>query len=115
MAATLSALIGGYLTQTDSATVTATFLNAASATVGTLQVGPVSPDERQSATTLLSRSASTAVPAGTRSISVRIDATRNEGAYNDGYVDNVSLALASGGGPVYHKTVVAARSAARCS
>jgi hypothetical protein len=105
--ATLSALLGGYLTQTDSATVTATFLNAGGATVGTLAIGPVTPDDRGSATTLLSRSASAAVPAGTRSISVRIDTTRNEGAYNDGYADNVSLTLGTGGGPVYHKTVVA--------
>jgi hypothetical protein len=105
--ATLSALLGGYLTQTDSATVTATFLNAGGATLGTLAIGPVTPDDRQSATTLLARSATAAVPAGTRSISVRIDATRNEGAFNDGYADNVSLTLGTGGGAVYHKTVVA--------
>jgi hypothetical protein len=105
--ATLSALLGGYLTQTDAATVTATFLNAAGATVGTLAIGPVSPDDRQSASTLLSRSATASGPAGTRSISVRIDATRNEGSFNDGYADNVSLTLGTGGGPVYHKTVVA--------
>src|SRR5690242_4465091 len=48
--ATLSALLGGYLTQTDFATVTATFLNPAGAAVGTLAIGPVSPDDRQSAT-----------------------------------------------------------------
>jgi hypothetical protein len=107
VSATLSALIGGYLSQTDAATVTATFLNAAGATVGTLGIGPVTPEDRQSATTLLSRSAIAAVPAGTRSIAVRIDATRSEGAFNDGYVDNISLTLGTGGGPVYHKTVVA--------
>ena len=107
LSATLSALLGGYLTQTDSATVTATFLNAGGATLGTFAVGPVTPDDRQQATTLLSRSATAAVPPGTRSISVRIDAVRNEGAYNDGYIDNVSLSLGTGSGPVYHKTVVA--------
>jgi hypothetical protein len=107
LSATLSALLGGYLTQTDAATVTATFLNDGGATVGTLGIGPVTPDDRQSASMLLSRSAIAPVPAGTRSISVRIDATRFEGAFNDGYVDNVSLTLGTGGGPVYHKTVVA--------
>jgi hypothetical protein len=107
LSATLSALLGGYATQTDSATVTASFLNAGGATLGTLVIGPVTPDDRQSATTLLSRSATAAVPAGTRSISVRIDATRTEGAFNDGYIDNVSLTLGTGAGPVYHKTVVA--------
>jgi hypothetical protein len=47
------------------------------------------------------------VPAGTRQISVRIDAVRDEGSYNDGYIDNVSLVLGAGaGGPVFHRTVV---------
>jgi hypothetical protein len=56
-------------------------------------------------TALVARSASAAVPAGTRLVSVRIDATRDEGSYNDGYIDNVSLVL-GGGAPVFHKTVV---------
>jgi hypothetical protein len=107
VSATLSALLGGYATQADSATVTAAFLTASSGTLGTLVIGPVTPDDRQSATMLLSRSATAAVPAGTRSISVRVDATRSEGAFNDGYIDNVSLTLGTGGGAVYHKTVVA--------
>ena len=39
---------------------------------------------------------------------MRIDAIRDEGSYNDGYIDNVSLVLGSGAGgvPVFHKTVV---------
>jgi hypothetical protein len=57
-------------------------------------------------TALVARSASGTVPAGTRQISVRIDAVREEGSYNDGYIDNVSLVLGAGG-PVFHKTVVA--------
>jgi hypothetical protein len=36
---------------------------------------------------------------------VRIDAVREEGSYNDGYIDNVSLVLGSGGPPVFHKSV----------
>ncbi len=61
--------------------------------------------ERQSVTNLLPRSASFAVPAGTRAIQVGITATRSSGSYNDGYVDNVSLTLGSST-PVFHKTVV---------
>jgi hypothetical protein len=49
-----------------------------------------------------------------RQISVRIDAIRNEGAYNDGYVDNVSLVLANNGPPEFHKTVGVSSSAAGC-
>ena len=61
--------------------------------------------DRNSVTSLIARSAAGAVPAGTRSASVRIEATRDEGSYNDGYIDNVSLVLASGGPPVFHKSV----------
>jgi hypothetical protein len=65
----------------------------------------VTATDRNGVTALAARSASAAVPAGTRLVSVRIDATRDEGSYNDGYIDNVSLVL-GGGGPVFHKTVV---------
>jgi hypothetical protein len=102
--ATLSALLGGYATQTDHATVTATFLNAAGAPAGTVGLPTVAPAERGSVTALVARSASGPVPAGTRGISVRIDAIRDEGSYNDGYVDNVRLVLA--GPAVFNKTVV---------
>jgi len=104
VAATLSALLGGYATQTDHATVTATFLNAAGAPAGTVGLPTVAPTERGSVTALVARSASAPVPAGTRGISVRIDAIRDEGSYNDGYVDNVRLVLA--GPAVFNKTVV---------
>ena len=56
-------------------------------------------------TALVARSSSAPVPAATRQISVRIDAIRDEGSYNDGYIDNVSLVLGSGGPPVFHKSV----------
>jgi hypothetical protein len=102
--ATLSALLGGYATQTDHATVTATFLNAAGAPAGAVGLPTVAPAERGSVTALVARSASAPVPAGTRGISVRIDAIRDEGSYNDGYVDNVRLVLA--GPAVFNKTVV---------
>jgi hypothetical protein len=105
--ATLSALLGGYSTQTDHAAVTATFLNGAGAPAGTVGLPTVTPAQRNQVTALVARTASAAVPAGTRQISVRIDAIRDEGSYNDGYIDNVSLVLGPGvGEPVFHKTVV---------
>jgi hypothetical protein len=103
--ATLSALLGGFATQTDSATVTATFLDATGTPAGGVNLPTVGPADRGSVTALVPRTVSTLVRAGTRQISVRIDAIRNEGSYNDGYVDNVSLVLANGGPPVFHKTV----------
>jgi hypothetical protein len=104
--ATLSALLGGYATQTDYGAVGATYLKAGGAPAGALRLAAVSPGDRNSVTALVARSASGTVPAGTRQISVRIDAVREEGSYNDGYIDNVSLVLGAGG-PVFHKTVVA--------
>jgi hypothetical protein len=101
--ATLSALLGGFATQTDNATVSATFLNAGGAPGGAIRLPTVNPGDRNSVTALVARSSSAPVPAGTRQVSVRIDAIRNEGSYNDGYIDNVSLTL--GGPPVFHKTV----------
>jgi hypothetical protein len=101
--ATLSALLGGFATQTDRATVTATFLSPEGNATGSVALPAVSNTDRNSVTTLIARSASGAVPAGTRRVSVRIEATRDEGSYNDGYIDNVSLVL--GGPPVFHKSV----------
>jgi hypothetical protein len=107
VAATLSALLGGYSGQTDHAAVTATFLNAAGAPAGAVGLPTVTSTDRNLTTTLIARTASAALPVGTRQIAVRIDAIRDEGSYNDGYIDNVSLVLGAGGGaPVFHKTVV---------
>ena len=108
VAATLSALLGGYSGQTDHAAVTATFLNAAGAPAGAVAPPTVTSTDRNLTTSLIARTASGALPAGTRQISVRIDAIRDEGSYNDGYIDNVSLVLGSGAGgvPIFHKTVV---------
>ena len=99
--ANLSALIGGYSAQDDAATVSATPLDAAGAVTTT--IGPVTPAERESVSNLLPRTAAFAVPAGTRSIRVTVTATRAQGDYNDGYVDNVSLSLA--GPPVAGQSV----------
>ncbi len=104
--ATLSALLGGYSSQTDSTTVTATFLNAAGGPLGSLALPAVTPADRSSSTGLLGRVAHGVVPVGTRRISVRIEATRGEGSYNDGYADNITLELGAGGGAAFNKTVV---------
>ena len=63
VAATLSALLGGYATQTDHAAVTATFLNAAGAPAGAVGLPTVTPTDRNQTTALVARTASAAVPA----------------------------------------------------
>jgi hypothetical protein len=95
--AALAALLGGFSGQTDNTRVDATFLGSGGAALLSARVGPVGAQQRNSVTTLLPRSIQVAVPAGTRSIAVRVTATRVEGSYNDGYADNVSLALVAGG------------------
>jgi hypothetical protein len=103
--ATLSALLGGFADQEDATTVTATFLGSAGS-LGTLALPAVTAADRGSETALLARTATATVPPGTRSISVRIEATRTAGQYNDGYADNISLVLGGAPPPVFHKTVV---------
>ena len=97
VSAALSAYIGGFATQDDNVRVTTTFLAGNGATLGTLEIGPVTAADRGDQTTLLPRNTSGAVPACTRSIKLVITATRLEGTYNDGYADNVSLSLAGSG------------------
>ena len=55
----------------------------------------VTPAQRKSLTTLISRTAHKLVPAKTRSIEIRIRATRTDGSYNDGYADRLSITLAT--------------------
>ena len=75
-------------------TVTASFLAANNATLGTpLQIGPVTPADRGNKTVLLPRAASGAVPAGTRRILVTLTATRVNCCYDDAYADRIGLFL----------------------
>ncbi len=100
-AATLSADLGGYATQDDNMVVTATYLSASGAALGMLTIGPVTEADRGGQTELLPRTATGVLPAGTRSIQVVMTATREEGTFNDGYGDNVSLSLSVGPQPGY--------------
>jgi hypothetical protein len=88
-----SAWIGGYASQADYAAVGATFYSAAHARLGGVTLGPVTAANRQGLTALLRRAAEGTLPAGTRSIGVKVTATRFEGSSNDGYTDNISLVL----------------------
>jgi hypothetical protein len=97
--ANLSALLGGYATQDDAATVSAAPAGAAVA----VTLGPVTPADRGGESNLLPRSGSFPVPAGTRALAVTITATRAQGNFNDGYVDNVALSLT--GPPVAGQSV----------
>lgn len=91
----LAGYLGGYATQGDNAAVRVKFQGAAAESLGTAALGPVTTAQRSSATGLLFREQAGAVPAGTRSVEVRLVCTRLVGSYNDGYADSLSLSLAS--------------------
>ena len=90
---TLSGYLGGYGKQEDNAKVVVTFRNSSGTTLGTKQLEPVTAANRGNETGLRLRTASDVVPAGARSASVVVTATRAGGTNNDGYSDNVSLVL----------------------
>ena len=89
---TLSAWLGGYSSQNDTASVIAHFLNASNSEIGTAQLAAVTATERGNVTKLLFRERLGDVPTSTRSINIELIATRSTGE-NDGYADNISFIL----------------------
>jgi hypothetical protein len=92
----LSGYLGGYASDGDHATLTAEFRNASLGVLGSVAIGPVTPEDRNYQTGLLFRQATAAVPPGTRSLRVVLGMQRTGGGlYNDGYADNLSLTLSA--------------------
>jgi hypothetical protein len=91
--ATLTAFLGAYTVALDRATVTARFLDAAGAEIGSVRVGPVSSDDRKRLTVLLKRTAQANLPPKTRSIAVVIGVVADGNGAHHAYVDNISLTL----------------------
>jgi hypothetical protein len=89
---TVSACLGGNGAEPDSALLTAGFYSD-TALLG--QAGPltVTQSDRNDATKLLLRSSSGPVPTGTRQILLEVRFNRGAPAYNDGYVDNVTVTM----------------------
>jgi alpha-tubulin suppressor-like RCC1 family protein len=90
----LSGYLGGFSSQNDNATLRASFLSAAGATLSSSVLGPVTAAQRGNVTGLLLRSATGSVPIGTRTVRLVLTMTRLEGTANDGYADSLSLVLA---------------------
>lgn len=89
----LSAYLGGFATQNDFATVTVTWKNAKGKALGHAKVGPVTEAQRRGVTGMLFRSKSGAVPKGAASAFITVRMVRKDGAYIDGYADNLSLTI----------------------
>jgi hypothetical protein len=103
--ATLSAWLGGFASQDDNATVAAVYRSAGGAELARTTIGPVTAAERGNRTSFRPRSGADVVPAGTRAIQIVVTARRTAGSYNDGYADNIGLALGPAPVPVAGKSV----------
>jgi hypothetical protein len=90
---TLSAWLGGFSTQTDHATLTVTWLSGADKALGHTTIGPVTEAQRKGNTGLWFRTTNGKVPSGARFALVTLRMTREQGSYDDGYADNLSLTL----------------------
>jgi hypothetical protein len=93
LSVTLSALLGGFGGQEDSATITAALTDPSGSAGTGMVIGPVTDAERGGSTTLLPRTACVQVPKGVRLGSVVVDMHRVAGTYDDGTADNISLSL----------------------
>jgi hypothetical protein len=91
--ANLSAYLGGALGFGDRMAVRAEFLGAAGASLGSLEIGPVTAADRRRLTTLVRRAGSASLPAGTRGIRVRVISTDDDQTYSSAVADNVKLTL----------------------
>ncbi|CAF3833806.1 unnamed protein product [Rotaria sordida] len=90
----LSAWLGGWTNQNDSAEVSVDFLNYAYQSVGhRTTLGPVLAADRDFTTSLIFRQTSGTILINTRYMTVIITLTWYAGGDNDGYIDNISVEL----------------------
>ena len=93
--ANLSAYLGGSRAYPDAMSARAELLDAGGATLATIELGPVTPADRNNLTTLLYRAGARAVPPGTRTIRVTLISDDADKAYSSALADNVKLTLTS--------------------
>jgi hypothetical protein len=91
--ATLSAWLSGFLSQPDPGTVEADFMGERGGPLGSVKIGPVTPDERDRDLKFVQKLAEAPVPPGTRTVRVTMTAVQQEGTYDDAYFDNLSFSL----------------------
>ena len=89
----LSGWLGGNGGDHDNAVLLTQFDDWNGNVLGSAKIGPVTADDRSGRTGLLQRSQTGSVPSGTRQIHVVLTMTRQDGSYDDGYADSLSLSL----------------------
>ena len=93
----LSGFLGGFDNHDDRATLRARFKNSSGGVTGTASIVSATPGERGGDTELQLRTATGAVPVGTRSVDIDLVFDRFQGVTNDGYADSLSLILSAPG------------------
>ncbi len=92
----LSAYLGGFTGENDSASLALTFLDGNARPLGAVvTLGGVSDAERDGITGFLPRATDGLVPPGTRQVLLRLETVRIDGTYDDGYADDIELHLMS--------------------
>lgn len=100
--ARLSADVGGFGSQTDFASISAVFTNQdGSQATGVVGLQPAGPEDRGGVTGFVHRSECVPLSPGTRTAIVQVFMQRDNGSYNDGYADNVSITLATAPCPTF--------------
>jgi hypothetical protein len=89
----LSGYFGGYASDTGYAALSIRFISGTGQRLGSRRIGGVTPQDRKDQTGLLPRGVDGTVPLGTRSIDVVLTMYSEQGSYNDGFADNLSLTL----------------------
>lgn len=95
----LGGWIGGTTNVTDTATVTATFLDSSGKSLGTATLDPVTPAMRNNTTEFLPENSTGMLPKRTTSVKVELTVSGTTGAtrsdHGQGYADNLSFTIAS--------------------
>jgi hypothetical protein len=87
------AFLGGKLLEEDYASASLTFLDAEGQPLGRIDLPAITAAEREGQSGLFPVATSDYLPAGTRTILVELTFRGFEGGFNDGYADNLELAL----------------------
>jgi hypothetical protein len=90
----LSAWMGGWAGQNDSASVSIYFQNSASQIIGNrTTMGPVLDTNRGGITETIFRQKNGSVPVNTRWVTISVNMTKYYGADDDGSIDNICFEL----------------------
>jgi hypothetical protein len=107
----LSAWLGGWSDRSESALVTAVFLDDDGRSTGSpVVLGDPGANQRGHRTGLIARVTHGTIPVGTRRITVTVDLPSGLSSYQSAFADNISLTLGRGGADVQAQALLAPRS-----